>query len=366
MNRLTRRGLVLGALALVLCPPAADAASWVEVTGSALIHNAADTDAARRRALADALLSAAFAGGAAVQGHSAMSLSRMTSDMLIVRPVGRVLGFRMLSQQQSGGYWHVRIRAQVGLPARGQCTDRRAIVLTVTPPEIRVSPQAPAWAEALAGQVAAELIDRAKQRPEVAELHLVHGRPGPDPARDATDWRSLTRGSARVPPGGHGLDIRLHIAPEGHRLQLRLGLRLVGPAQEQLTTEHSAAIRMPGPSPLGRAAPLVQQDRERLAASLATGAVPALETLLQQAGCEPVRAVITQDAGHLTVAAGRVHGLSRGSLAFTIDRDHSVEMLEITDLSERSARLLPLDATRPVEGFAGRMVRFVDTGQGPG
>ena len=87
MSRLSRRSLPYGRpFAVPLLPHAALAGVWVEVTGSAIIHNAADHDAARRRALADALLAAAFAGGANVQGHSAMSLGRMTSDMLVVRP----------------------------------------------------------------------------------------------------------------------------------------------------------------------------------------------------------------------------------------------------------------------------------------
>ena len=364
MTGLTRRGLVLGTLALALAPPPVHAATWVEVTGSALIHNAADLDAARRRALADALLSAAFAGGALVQGHSVMAMSRMTSDLLIVRPVARVLGFQMVSQQQSGAQWHVRIRAQVGSPAPGHCTDRRALALTLPPPEIHVSPQAPAWAEALARQVAATLIDLTRHRPEVAEMTLIHGHPGPDPTRDATDWHALTQGSARMPAGGHGLAIRVHIAPEGRALVLRLALHLTGPAQENITRDHVAQIRLPAPSVLGRAAPLAQPDRDRLAHDLGRGAVPALQALLQQAGCQPVRAVLVQDGNGLHAPAGRMHGLTRSALAFTIDRDHSAEMLEVAQLSDRSVRLAPLDPTRPPAAFAGRAVRFMDTGGG--
>jgi hypothetical protein len=367
MTGLTRRGFALGGIALALAPsPARASAHWIEVTGAALIHSTADLDAARRRALADALLSAAFAGGAMVQGHSVLSLSRMTSDLLIVRPVGRVLGFQMLSQQQSGNLWQVRIRAQVGAAAPEQCPDRRAIWLTVYPPEIRVSPQAPAWAEALARQIGAEMIRQASQHRAVAQAQLAATAPGPDPSRDTTDWHRLTRGAGRLPEGGHGLHMHLAIAPEGGVLRLRLGLRLIGPAGEQMVQEHLAHIRLPGPSPLGRAAPLAQHSRDRLAHDLGHGAVPALTALLREAGCQPVRAVIAHDGTGLSVQAGRVHGLSRGALAFTIDRDHSTEMLEITQLADRTARLAPLDPTRPLASFAGRPVRFMDVSAGLG
>jgi hypothetical protein len=366
MTGLSRREFAFGAALLPWFATRAQAATWVEVTGSAIITSAADVDSARRRALADALLSASFAGGADVKGHSAMSLSRMTADVLIVRPVGRVLGFEMLSQSQDGHVWQVRIRAKVG-PAEAQsCSDRRSLVLTVYPPELSVSPNAPAWAEALGHQIAAELVDLTQRRQEVAELHLAHSLPKGDPSRDATSWRALTRGSSRVPAGGHGLHISVQIAPEGRALVLRLDLRLLGPAAEQMIQEHVAQIPLPGPSPLGRATALVQPDRMQLAHQLGQGAVPALAALFKQAGCQPVRAVIAQEGNALVVTAGRQHGLTRASLAFTIDRDHTTEMLEITKLSDRSARLAPLDTTQPLSAFAGRPVRFVDTGQGLG
>ena len=346
MTGLRRRNFALGALALPLLAQSVQADTLVEVIGSAIIHGPSDIDAARRRALADALLSAALAGGAAVQGHSAMSMARMTSDVLIVRPLGRVLRFEVLAQQQSGQYWQVRIRARVGPPMVGHCHDRRALVLTVYPPEVRVAPEAPAWAETLAHQIVAELIRQTQQRPEVAELVLAGGLPGADPARDQSSWRSLTQGSNRVAPGGHGLQMRLSIAPQNRQLMLALQLRLEGPAQEQMLREHLAEIRLPGPSLLGRTAP------------------PALQALMRDAGCQPVRAVIRQEGGVLAVSAGRVHGLTRAALAFTTDRDHSVEMLEITALSDRQVRLSPLDPTRSPASFAGRSVRFLDTAQG--
>lgn len=364
MTGLRRRNFALGALALPLLAQSVQADTLVEVIGSAIIHGPSDIDAARRRALADALLSAALAGGAAVQGHSAMSMARMTSDVLIVRPLGRVLRFEVLAQQQSGQYWQVRIRARVGPPMVGHCHDRRALVLTVYPPEVRVAPEAPAWAETLAHQIVAELIRQTQQRPEVAELVLAGGLPGADPARDQSSWRSLTQGSNRVAPGGHGLQMRLSIAPQNRQLMLALQLRLEGPAQEQMLREHLAEIRLPGPSLLGRTAPPALHDRARLAHDLGRGAVPALQALMRDAGCQPVRAVIRQEGGVLAVSAGRVHGLTRAALAFTTDRDHSVEMLEITALSDRQVRLSPLDPTRSPASFAGRSVRFLDTAQG--
>ncbi|CUX82081.1 MAG: hypothetical protein HLUCCA05_02595 [Roseibaca calidilacus] len=361
MSRLSRRSLLMAAFAVPLLPHAALAGVWVEVTGSAIIHNAADHDAARRRALADALLAAAFAGGANVQGHSAMSLGRMTSDMLVVRPVGQILRVETLSQSLSGDHWLVRIRAMVGAATPTACPGRRALVLTVYPPRLHVAPQAPAWAEALAHDLAGQLLDQLGQQRDVAELHLARATPSGNPDRDATDWTTLTQGSTHVAPGGHGLHLDMRIAPEARELVLHLNMRLDGPGGEQTERRHRAEIRMPGPSLLGRAATLAQPDRHQMAHRLGAGAVPALRDMLRDAGCQPPRAVITQD---MRVPLGRVHGLTRTSLGFTADRDDSLHMLEITKLSDRSARLSPLDPTLANHHFTGRAVRFVQSGPG--
>lgn len=366
MSCLSRRQFCLGATLLPWFATQAQAAAWVEVAGSAIVGSADDVDSARRRALADALLSAAFAGGANVSGHSALSLARMTTDVLIVRPMGRVLAFEMLSQSRSGDVWQVRIRAKVAPASSQACSDQRRLTLSIYPATIRVSPSAPAWTEAMAHQIAAELVELARKSPEVGELYLPDALPKGDASRDATSWRALTRGTARVPAGGHALHPDIQITPEGRTLTLRLGLRLLGPAQEQMEQMHVAQIPLPGPSLLGRAAPLVQPDRLQLAQKLGQGAVPALGALLKQAGCQPVRAVIAQDGNTLLVHAGRKHGLTRAALAFTTDRDHTTEMLEITRLSDETARLMPLDPTQPKATFVGRPVRFVDTNQGLG
>ena len=65
--------------------------------------------------------------------------------------------------------------------------------------------------------------------------------------------------------------------------------------------------------------------------------------------------------GVITVPVGRANGLTAGSIAFTADADASTQLLEVVDLSNRSARLRPLDPTLSPRSFAGRPVRFVQT-----
>lgn len=366
MTVLSRRSLLAACFAfagvsfLPVGSANAKQAGWLEVMGSATAMNASDRDAARRRALADALLSAALAGGAQVKGHSVMSNTRMTSDLLIVRPVGRVLAHRILSEDFDGQMWRVRIAAQVGQPQAGSCPDRRRLVVTAYPPQVAVSPNAPAWADQLGRQIANNLLQAASRDAAVAELTLADRVPHRDPSRDSTDYVSLTRGNARIKAGGHGLYLDLALRPEGRHLVLTLRMRLDGPAQERLDETHEARVRAPGPSVFGRAAPLVEADKQSLSLTLARGVQPAFEAFLMRAACRPPQAVLSLAQGKLVVPLGRANGLGRASLAFTADSDASTEMLEIIQLSERSATLAPLDPNRAATAFNGRPVRFMD------
>jgi len=333
MSALTRRAWLTASAAALLSTAVpmsltlASPGNWVEVMGSAAASGPTDRDAARRRALGDALLSAALAGGAVVKGHSVLSKSRMTSDLLVVRPIASVLAHHVLSEEFDGRIWRIKIRAQVGpLPASG-CADRRRMVVTMYPPRLRVSPAAPAWAEALAGDLAQRLAEDAERQPLVAEFTRANRLPNADPSRDRADYRVLTSGNVRVPAGGHGLHSEIVIEPSGRHLTLVLHLRLEGPAGERIEKRHEAAVRLPGVSLLGNAAPLVQSDRQKLAESLASGARPAMTEVLQEAGCRPVLARMELSRKRLTVPVGRVHGVKRTNLAFTVDTDASAEML---------------------------------------
>jgi hypothetical protein len=352
-HRLTRRAM-LGGLPLALLalagvtglgthPAAARQDGWIEVVGAATVAGPADHDAARRRALADALLAAALAGGAQVRGHSAMAMARITSDLLIVRPTGRILAHRILSQDFDGRMWQVRIAARVGQPQIGQCPDRRRLLLAMAAPRVEVSPNAPAWADVLGRDLAHHLMVMAQDHPAVVQL-----------------TRAAAGAGAGAGSGTHDLTVDLRLAPESRDLVLNMRLRLEGPGLDRIEGDHTARLRLPGPSVLGRAAPLIQPDRQAMAAELFTGVRAALTGFLDRAACQPAQARLVLAQGHLTVPLGRAHGLSQASLAFTADPDISTQILEVRHLSDRSAILAPLDPTVSPTLLQSRAVRFMD------
>ncbi len=354
-------------LLLLVASPLRAGDFWIEATGMALQSGAEDAASAKRRAVADALLMAALSGGADVRAHTAVDRSVVTSDMLIVRPVGRVKEHHLLSAVRNGDTWQVVVRARVGLGAEGDCQSRRRLVISAYAPQIEVSPYAPAWAVPLAQEVANDLVRQVQRHPMV-EVVRVTDRAMPDmtEARERVDYTALSRGSVRMAAGEHGFVpvIRLDVGGSGRRaeLDLRLEMVLIGGTGEVTRAAVERRVALPGPSVLGRAAVLVEPNRRQMAAKLTAGLDRAMTQLLDVETCKPVLTRLAVAGGAITAPVGRRQGLTLGSIAFTADGDASTEMLEVVGLTANGATLKPLDPNRPAKAFAGRPVRFVETG----
>ena len=361
------RGLYLVLWLLTALPAWAAPSRWVEVTGYALMDGG-DADAARRRAMADALLAAALAGGADVRAHTAVDRAVVTSDLLIVRPVGRVLEHRVLSSRQNGTQWEVTLRARVGTGADNACQTRRRLIVTAYAPKIRVAPDVPAWAEPMAQEIVADLLQTLADHPATASLRVTRrAMTNLSAGQEALDYATLTRGSVRLGENEHAFlpALRLEVvggAPGAKNLMLTLDLAFQGAQGEAMTTRVERHVTLPGPSPLGRAAPLLAPTRAAMRARLTAGLDRDLSAMLDREACRPVVAVLALRNGRITAPFGSANGLSRGAVAFTVDRDASTELLEVVALSPGRVELRPLDPHRPAAAFANRPVRFLDTG----
>lgn len=363
------RALLATLMLLVALPLPVKAAEGlvVQATGFAIQSGAEDAASAKRRAVADALLQAALSGGASVTGHTAVDKSVVTADLLIVRPVGRVLRHSVIALDRNGDTWTATVEAVVGLGPVGVCDDRRNLVLTVYRPVISVSPEAPAWTEPLAMEVTKALVRRLERHP-ATELVRVTDRDMPriDAGREATDYVTLTKGSVRMKEGDHAFIpvIQIDVGGRGQRPELVMDLTmvLIGGNGEETRQDVRRSVKLPGVSPLGRLATALEPDRRQLAAQLTEGLEGEMDALLDIETCKPVLANLKVAGGTISAPVGRRQGLSRGSIAFTADRDNSTEMLEVVELSAEKVVLKPLDPGRSAKAFAGRPVRFVEAG----
>lgn len=361
------RGLLVALMLLAAWPAGAVEGLRVQATGFAIQSGAEDAASAKRRAVADALLQAALSGGASVTGHTAVDRSVVTADLLIVRPVGRVLQHQVIALDRNGDTWTATVDALVGLGPVGVCDDRRNLVVTVYAPVISVSPAAPAWTGPLAVEVTKALVRRLEAHP-ATELVRVTDRAMPrgDKGREATDYVTLTRGSVRMKEGDHAFVpvIQIDMGGRGQRpeLAMELTMVLIGGNGEEVRQSVRRSVTLPGVSPLGRLAVAVEPDRRQLAARLTEGLEAEMDALLDVETCKPAMANLKVSGGTISAPVGRRQGLSRGSIAFTADRDHSTEMLEVVELGAERVVLRPLDPNRPAQDFAGRPVRFLEAG----
>lgn len=354
-------------LVLAALPLRAAEGLLVQATGFAIQSGAEDAASAKRRAVADALLQAALSGGASVTGHTAVDRSVVTADLLIVRPVGRVLRHSVVALDRNGDTWTATVEALVGLGPSGVCDTRRNLVVTVYAPVISVDPDAPAWTEPLAMEVAKALVRRLEAHP-ATELVRVTDRTMPRIGmdREATDYVTLTKGSVRMKEGDHAFVPVIEIGVGGRsarpELAMDLTMVLIGGNGEEVRQGARRVVTLPGVSPLGRLAAALEPDRRQLAARLTDGLEGEMDALLDIETCKPVLAALKVSGGRISAPVGRRQGLSRGSIAFTADRDHSTEMLEVVELGAERVVLRPLDPARRAADFAGRPVRFLEAG----
>jgi hypothetical protein len=360
-----RRAILTLALLVLAGPLRAADAVWVEVTGYAAQSGAQDGDAARRRALADALYQAALAGGARVLGHTVVDRSVVTADLAIVRPVGRVVEHQVLSAAVTvSGMWQVSIRARVGAGDDGAgCRAGRKLLVTAYAAQITVAPTAPGWVAPVADDIAAGLL-RQLDRHRAVDLIRVTTRAMPvaPPGKDQTDYKTLMRGSVRLAEGEVGFVPVIRVAQSGPQLEMTVEMTLIGQdgtVARKVVTRRVPLFDLPV---LGKVGMLARPKRTQVAVRLMAGLDTALDALLDAESCKPVTARLQMAQGRITAAVGRNNGLTAGSIAFTADADASVQMLEVAALGAQSVTLRPLDPMVPAKSLAGRPVRFVETG----
>jgi len=349
--------VLVAGLSFVPSGPVVAQAITVETIGTAFVSGADDIDSARRRALGDALVMAALAGGAQINGHTAVFNARITSDLTLVRFAGRVLSHQVLSAQQQGGQWMVRIRAIVGPAQTGVCSGNRRLTISALPPAIEIRPDAPAWTAPVAGQLAVDVTRILQAHPATV---LDSTAPAPHPVTAmALDYTSITQGRAPQPAGNHRLAQDILVQRHGNRVQLTLDIGLLGPDGIFTTRRFQRVAATPQGGLTGL---LTDRSRDRAAHELTAGLIADISAALDELGCAAPQAAIALGSNGLEVPLGATHGLRSTSLGLLVNGDTSFSLLEITNLQDRRAMLRPLDPTRPVNSFAGQQVYFIETG----
>lgn len=352
---LCRAALML--LAVMAPAQAKETALQVEAVGQAFVANAADRDSARTRALSEALVSAAFSGGATLQGHTVLDRGRITADLSILRPVGRVLSYKLQSATLQGDTWTLRILAMVGPAQAALCSGQRRLTVSATPPGITVAPNAPPWSGAMARTLALELVETLRRHRAVDLDRIAPARNVP--VSDSFDYTNLTRGTSAPAAGDHRMDQKIAVNRVGNRLELTLFLTMQAQDGTVLRRElqKDAVVPKGGLSGL-----LTTPSRHKVESALRADMIGAVDALLNKLACQQVQARLALSAGTLRAPFGTRHGLTRSALAFVENRSDGFGILEVETLRRDEVRLRPLDPTRSAASFDGKRVYFVEVG----
>lgn len=357
------RDLFLPLLVVVAALPAGaeERAIWVRVTGIAAVNGRDDDDSARRRALADALLTAALTGGAELRGYTALDKGIVTADLAILRPRGRILQHQILGADRDGGFWKVRIRARVGDATPLDCATTRRMIVTAYAPAFSLDPSAPAWAAAFAESLAGRLVDRLDRHP-ATDLERVTNRVRPVgqaavPA--GFDYTSLTQGVIDQRGGDTAFEVAIDLRASGQTVSMRTELRITegtGRVTRQVIANDTTVPRLHSFSQLaGRPRAVAEAD-------LGRGVDAALDTLLHDQTCRPPEARLDVAGSTITAPVGTRHGLRPGALAVIMDADQGFGFLDIVALGRDSVTLIPLDRVDRPDGLRGVRVEFLDAG----
>lgn len=340
---------------------AGDKALWIQATGIAAITSKSDVDSARRRALADALLSAALAGGSELKGYTAVDKGVITKDLTIVSARGRILKHEVLDTYRAGNYWKTRIRAKVGAVTAAECRGSRRMIVTAYAPAIRVDPYAPAWTARMAHTLSARLMDILDRHPntrleQVSAMSRANSQPQ---LATGFDYNALTRGSIQQRSGDQAFETVIDVRAFGQTLSMDTELRITDVSGRPIQSTINNTTVVPELTSLSQA---TGKTRARAEADLTEGVEERFRTMLDQLACTPPEARLKVAGGQITAPVGTRHGLSRGSLGVIVDQRRNFGFFEITSLGKDKVVLRPLDRTAKASQFNGARVEFLDTG----
>ena len=357
--RLARFTAVLCLIAATAFPALAgqDAVQRVTALGRAYQSSEADRDSARRRAIIDALANAVLSGGAQLRGHTAMVNGRITSDLSILRPTGRVLSHQVIEEKFQNGIWFVSVLADVGSTPIGGCAARRQIVLSAEPPTFRAGRMAPAWAEQIGRSALNDVVRQIADHPGFDLSRFVDAT---QPRNAAMNYAALTQGTSVSAPGDHRLQSKGLVTMDGsNTVTITVELAFTGPDGIVARRDFSISTRTPKGGVLDVLSGIGRAKAER---QLATGLAAQVEDYLDLLTCEAPSARVEMRGDQLSVPIGRRHGLTRASLAIIDDPDSGFGLLELKSLSRGQAVLKPIDPNRRPDSVAGKRVYFLDAG----
>lgn len=343
----------------------------VTATGRSIIQHQDALEEARMLALEDALYYAALKGGAKIEGFSSVDTATALTDLTVIKPITQILDYKVISEIADETHYELTIEAMVGDRRKSGCQDRPLSHLTLFKPFMTVDPALPGYLSQAPLHMSHVITDvlSADATLRVTDIrHLSQQEAGVSKALSTIDYRALTTGRAQMFNGDFGVnssislsaekDSNMFLTNEYATLNISSEIFIYGEEAVLERVTDTARIFL-GEKRLSRTLSiLTKTNREALHKLITEASQNHAKKISNLMRCAPLQTTLEPAQAGLMIRRGARQGIKSNQLAFAQGNDTPLTILHVTDVSESTAILMPLDSRHDLASLHGATVTF--------
>ena len=343
----------------------------VTATGRAIIQHQDALEEARMLALEDALYYAALQGGAKIEGFSSVDTATALTDMTVVKPITQILDYKVISEIADDTHYELSIEAMVGDRQKSGCQSRPTSHLTLFKPFMDVDPALPGYFSQAPIHMSHVITDALSADSNLRVMDIRHStqqEAGVSKASSTIDYRALTTGRAQMYNGDFGVNSSISLRAEKESdmfltseyvtLDISSEIFVYGERGVLKQVTDKARIFL-GEKGLSRTLSiLTKTNRETLHKLVTEASQKHAKKLSNIMRCASLETTLEPVQAGLMVKRGTRQGVKPKQLAFAQGSDTPLTILHVTEVSETTAILMPLDSRHDLTSLYGATVTF--------
>ncbi len=346
----------------------------IQSTGRAAIQTDILKEEAKNLALEDALYYAALKGGAKIDGFSHVNSQTTLEDEFLVRPVSKILDYRVIDEVIDDTHYQITIEAIIGENNKNiGCQNRPISQLTLFRPNLKLSNNVPGWMSQLPLRMSQLIAINLSEKPK---LRLRDARHTPlelnniKLASNRLDYKSLTTGRIQMRNGDFAITTEINFEGESEaRLLSKKEFLIVKLkshffySNKNFTPEiivDEFKLRLGSRFPIRSLSVLSKEQRETLIKLLDNAAILHAKKITEKLVCYPMSSVIFQKEGKLYINIGKRQGLEKNHLAFAEGKNTPWTMIKVQDVLENLSIVEPLDKNKNLDDLNGMNITFLE------
>jgi hypothetical protein len=322
-------------------------------------------------ALEDALYYAALKGGAKIEGFSSVDTATALTDMTVIKPITQILDYKVIGEIADETHYELTIEAMVGDRQTSGCQDRPLSHLTLFKPFMAVDPALPGYLSQAPLHMSHAITDvlSADATLRVTDIrHLSQQEAGVSKALSTIDYRALTTGRAQMFNGDFGVNSSISLRAEkdsnmfstNEYATLNISSEIFVYGEEAVLERVTDTARIfLGEKRLSRTLSiLTKTNREVLHKLITEASQKHAKKISNLMRCAPLQTTLELAQAGLMIKRGARQGIKSNQLAFAQGNDTPLTILHVTDVSESTAILMPLDSRHDLASLHGATVTF--------